>query len=57
MWTSWIDRILLCTTSWSRRFQNSNLLNFPKVLAVAEAVAKDPYVESYLKLKSMGKLS
>ena len=25
------------------------------MLAVAEAVAKDPYVESYLKLKSMGK--
>merc|ERR1712064_154284 len=31
------------------------LAAFPKVLAVAQAVAKDPYVESYLKLKSMGK--
>ena len=31
------------------------LAEFPKVLAVAEAVAKDPYVESYLMVKSMGK--
>ena len=31
------------------------LAEFPKVLAVAEAVAKDPCVESYLKVKSMGK--
>ena len=31
------------------------LAEFPKVLAVAEAVAKDPYVESYLKVKSTGK--
>ena len=31
------------------------LAEFHKVLAVAEAVAKDPYVESYLKLKSKGK--
>jgi len=29
--------------------------NFPKLIAVAEAVAKDPHVASYLKLKSMGK--
>ena len=28
---------------------------FPKVLAVVETVAKYPYVESYLKLKSVGK--
>ena len=31
------------------------LAEFPKVLAVAEAVAKDPCVESYLKVNSMGK--
>ena len=31
------------------------LAEFPKVLAVAETVAKYPYVESYLKLKSVGK--
>ena len=31
------------------------LAEFPKVLAVAEAIAKDPCVESYLKEKSMGK--
>ena len=31
------------------------LAEFPKALAVAEAVAKDPCVESCLKVKSMGK--
>jgi glutathione S-transferase len=31
------------------------LAAFPKVVAVAEAVAKDPHVQSYLRLKSMGK--
>ena len=60
VWMAQLWRILLCTTSWSRRLQDARLLvielaEFPKVLAVAEYVAKDPFVESYLKVKSIGK--